>query len=1104
MKNKYTWMWNVIVVLVVVVSAASCVVSAFGNEPHGIPPGGIFHSHPNEFSNIPAGSSKEYMDSANTTMPDDTLLSLEITPRKVIKGETVIHAALSSASFTDNYNDYGIDTDGDGLYDYLVIEAEITVTKGGVYEFWDELYYYNESTGCWDYGVACPKHNYSYLDPGLHNLTLKLNGIEIHALKYRGTFKIGLYLAGELNDEWTLIDEVEYYTGFYDYTGFQRPPAEFAPGFNDYGRDTDGNSLYDYLVIEKAITVRKAGNYRLSGRLESPSGERIDYDDNNTYLEAGMQSIKLQFYGLDIYNAGENGSFVVDMYLYDTDDGRRLDSTTNTTAYYNYTEFERPPAEFAPGFNDYGLDTDGDSLFDYLVIEKAITVRKAGNYKLYGSLESPSGEERDYDDNNTYLEEGLQSITLQFYGPSIYNTEESGNFVVYMDLYETEDWIALDSTTNTTAYYRYTEFQRPPAEFAPDFNDYGLDTDGNSLYDYVVIEKAITVRKAGNYELYGRLESPSGERIDYDYNNTYLEEGMQSITLQFYGPSIYNTEESGNFVVYMDLYETEDWIELDSTTNKTAYYRYTEFERPPAEFTGNFDDCGLDTDGDGLYNYIAIGAEMNVKKAGEYVFYCSLMTSSGDWIDSDGNRTYLDVGIHSITSMLSGHRIYDPGYTGSFRAVFELYEAEEWVEIDEAEYPTADYHYTDFDPVIPPTIVGVTAAPNVNISKDNPAMINATISGDYLSGMILFAGEKVESTETTTIYELRSYEWIPSDEWLFVGSNTYTISAQWNATAIGTYVEEIYFGCYHAADGANESYPLIWELPAGYIWNEFNRTIYYAVLSSFFHNGIWYDDAEIFYFPDTAKVELVYISHDMVFLNTMDPKLIEEYPNAKSLNPDSQCKFMNFLIVTDTNGTIIADPFGDAETRESEEFRIGALIIKKNTPLPAGEYVIGVNVEDEAGNRDIKGTTAFTAAGTAMIFDTGPGTYPGISGTHNGTIIPAYDLNVSMVYTYPCSGTGGHTESIELYENGERIAYGTWNGYAGDWHNVTMQNARGAPYVVLSAGHEYDYVIRTGSYPQIIHKQIHHTPDGGVITCDAFIDVNGKRYNDWIPAITFF
>ena len=58
--------------------------------------------------------------------------------------------------------------------------------------------------------------------------------------------------------------------------------------------------------------------------------------------------------------------------------------------------------------------------------------------------------------------------------------------------------------------------------------------------------------------------------------------------------------------------------------------------------------------------------------------------------------------------------------------------------------------------------------------------------------------------------------------------------------------------------------------------------------------------------------------------------------------------------------------------------------------------------------------------------------YPSISGTHTGTITPIRDVNISKLYTYPCSGTGGHTESIELYENNTLIANGTWTGYKGD------------------------------------------------------------------------
>ncbi|MCK4527829.1 right-handed parallel beta-helix repeat-containing protein [candidate division WOR-3 bacterium] len=134
------------------------------------------------------------------------------------------------------------------------------------------------------------------------------------------------------------------------------------------------------------------------------------------------------------------------------------------------------------------------------------------------------------------------------------------------------------------------------------------------------------------------------------------------------------------------------------------------------------------------------------------------------------------------------------------------------------------------------------------------------------------------------------------------------------------------------------------------------------------------------------------------------------------------------------------------------------------------------------------------------VFDTDAGTYPSIMGTHNGTITPSNNINVSTLYTYPCVGTGGHTESIKLYdENDTLIANGTWNGYQSDWHNITI-----TPSITLLAGHTYNYTIVTGSYPQIIHEPSKNVT-GGTITCDQFIDAkNGKIYTDWIPAIRLY
>ena len=664
--------------------------------------------------------------------------------------------------FTGNFNDYGVDTDEDGLYDHLEVEVEINVTKEGEYELEGDLQYYNEKEGYWE-GIDSD-WNETYLEVGIQNITLQFDGIRIYNSKYSGCFRVWLRLYE--TEEGNRIDEIEYFTNDYDYMDFRKPPAEFAPGFNDYGLDTDGDSVYDYLVIEKEIKVREAGNYRLSGWLESPSGEWIGSDSNYTYLDVGLHSMKFQFYGPDIYNSGESGKFNVDMDLYDTKDGRRLDSTTSTTSYYSYTDFEKPPAEFAPGFNAYGLDTDGNSLYDYLVIEKEIIVREAGNYRLSGSLESPSREWIDYDSNSTYLDVGLENVQLQFYGPSIYNSEESGNFDVDMDLYDVDNDRILDSTTNTTSYYNYTDFERSPAEFTGNFDDYGLDTDGDGLYNYLAVEAEVNITKAGEYRLRGNLykegtlttsiptpppeatPTPPTPPVDYDSNRTYLETGIHNIILRFDGIEIYTTEYNGSFRTWLGLQETEEWRELDEEEYFTTSYDYTEFQKPPAEFAFGFNDYGLDTDGNSLYDYLIIEKEIIVREAGNYRLSGSLESPSGEWIDYDSNFTYLNVGLENVQLQFYGPSIYNSEESGNFDVDMDLYDVDNDRILDSTTNTTSYYSYTDLERS-PAEFTGNFDDYGLDIGEDSlynylvvEAEINVTKAGEYrLSGILRYYDE---------------------------------------------------------------------------------------------------------------------------------------------------------------------------------------------------------------------------------------------------------------------------------------------------------------------------------------------------------------------------
>jgi len=131
------------------------------------------------------------------------------------------------------------------------------------------------------------------------------------------------------------------------------------------------------------------------------------------------------------------------------------------------------------------------------------------------------------------------------------------------------------------------------------------------------------------------------------------------------------------------------------------------------------------------------------------------------------------------------------------------------------------------------------------------------------------------------------------------------------------------------------------------------------------------------------------------------------------------------------------------------------------------------------------------------VFDMGESEnpYPSIMGTHNGTITPNQTITVSLLYTYPCPGTSGHSEYIKIWNRSEWSVTANWHGYKDNRHNISFDNS-----FTLQAGETYNYTIHTGSYPQI-----HHTDNlltsTGFITCSEFVDVNGKRYSDWIPAI---
>ena len=171
--------------------------------------------------------------------------------------------------------------------------------------------------------------------------------------------------------------------------------------------------------------------------------------------------------------------------------------------------------------------------------------------------------------------------------------------------------------------------------------------------------------------------------------------------------------------------------------------------------------------------------------------------------------------------------------------------------------------------------------------------------------------------------------------------------------------------------------------------------------------------------------------------------------------------------------------------------------------IEEGTYAFsGILIDVDKNEYEISGDAEIAVKLATGQFDTGSpaNPYPSIFGMHTGNITPSQTITVQKLYSYPCPGTGGHAETIELYENCTLIANGTWNGYKGDWYKISLNSVAGTSYVTLLKNQVYCYTIRTGSYPGIIHETSFNAT-GGTITCTDFTDANGKRYEDWIPAI---
>nr|AAU43661.1 chloride channel [uncultured archaeon GZfos23H7] len=241
-----------------------------------------------------------------------------------------------AAEFNDVYSDYGVDTDGDGLYNYLTVEVGVNVTTAGTCSIEGWLYDGNGNE-------IVQADNSTYLNAGNQSVTLNFDGFTIYKHGVDGPYNLS-YL--KLYDEnGTLIDsrDYAYTTSAYSYTDFQHLVA-LTGNYSDHGTDTDGNGLFDYLTVDVEVILANPGYCIINARLMDSNEEEIVWASNTSHLLADMpQIVQLNFNGSIIYNHGVDGPYYLrDVYIYHTGDPTQPDYVYDayTTTAYSHVDFE--------------------------------------------------------------------------------------------------------------------------------------------------------------------------------------------------------------------------------------------------------------------------------------------------------------------------------------------------------------------------------------------------------------------------------------------------------------------------------------------------------------------------------------------------------------------------------------------------------------------------------------------------------------------------------------------------------------------------------------------------------------------------------------------
>lgn len=422
-----------------------------------------------------------------------------------------LHSLMASAEGSGS--DYGLDTDGDGTFEWLVVEAHVDLPEAGTWDVSADLSTFEPpaSGSCHAdfirhaqpmleprdrYGPIAWVYERYFFPAGPQTVRMAFPGSDISRAGVDGPYAVHAVLSlgpnpylrmerpvpGPMDGlflEWT------YTTQAYAVAAFEAParPASFTGPHGDSPVDVDGDGSWDLLELTAGVHVNVTGRYSLHGTLSTGTGgdvvRPVAYGYRDVTLGRDDTEIYLRFRGDQIHGSGVDGPWDFALTLFGPIDGPFLEGSLRpvdgeilygpypipetlcgTTAAYRASDFDETVEllRYTGRFDEAAPDFDRDGLADALVVAAEVDVLLTAGFDVAGTLRSADGSrEIAWMRSQVWLAEGVGRVEFSFAGPDIRSSGVDGPYEATLSLTPTE-WGIDPTTTYVTRAYRAADF----------------------------------------------------------------------------------------------------------------------------------------------------------------------------------------------------------------------------------------------------------------------------------------------------------------------------------------------------------------------------------------------------------------------------------------------------------------------------------------------------------------------------------------------------------------------------------------------------------------------------------------------------------------------